>query len=323
MTSAEANHPITLRIAGGVHDGAWHLVTPGDVLLIGRAEDADIILRDADVPHHLAWIQRRGHLLHLRILADGLQHANSPLAPGDVVRLAASAQLTLGAVTLHLEFPTPEASPESDINTSTQTNAQSPWFQTTPHWLRRVTATSAGCILLLLAAALMSSLFSEKKAPILAPSTEAEAVAVERHQANLRAQQLAASVKEVLRLSGITAEASVIASGVVEIRGEFKDPQLLEQILASRSIREIKGLRRVSVQGMIPPSRAPIDLKIQAIVHGSDPYVLATDGTHYYPGARLNNDLTLKAIDQEKAILEAPNGKITTWTLSGGAHTEN
>ena len=67
--------------------------------------------------------------------------------------------------------------------------------------------------------------------------------------------------------------------GIFEIDSQFMEKQQIDQVLASRSIREVKGLKRVFVKGL-PTKKGGIGLEIQAIVNGSDPFVLSADGTH-------------------------------------------
>ncbi len=121
-----------------------------------------------------------------------------------------------------------------------------------------------------------------------------------------KADQLAKDVEEILRLSGVSAKTRNIGNGEVEITGYFGDEKALENIMNSRSIQEINGLKKIIANNLDVPKADPIN--INAVVQGDNPYIILKNGSRYYVGATLDNGYKLAAIEGNDVIFETSNG---------------
>lgn len=308
---------ISLHIQGGLHNGASFRLKEGDILLLGQADDADIILQDLGVAAHQALLHCLGGVLSIRVLASGISLKKRPKQPGETLLLTESATVELLQFSLYFLFT---KAAETDATLLNLPQEIIPYERTRYSWPTRLGMTLICFVLMLAAANFVHSGLKRVKPP---GEKSNNFIADEEKARAEQGERLSKSVQEVLRLSGIKVEARYLGDGDVEIDGQFMEKQQIDQVLASRSIREVKGLKRVFVKGL-PTKREGIGLEIQAIVNGSDPFVLSADGTHYYPGARLANGFQLKSIGKESAVFEKPDGTFTTWELSGGEEaTEN
>lgn len=122
-------------------------------------------------------------------------------------------------------------------------------------------------------------------------------------------EDIAIDVREVLRLSGMSAESRYLGAGQVEVRGAFGDGQALEALIGSRAMREVGGLKRVVAYNLDRPPEAPPPAgskpkEVQYLVAGPDPYLVTHDGSRYYLGARLPNGERLIGIEGNDLLLE-------------------
>lgn len=121
---------------------------------------------------------------------------------------------------------------------------------------------------------------------------------------------IARDVVDVLRLSGIAAEGRYLNDGQVEVRGHFGDQAKLQNVVESRAMREIGGLKKVATVNLdTPPAAAPAkpadeSKLISEVVGGNDPYIVTRDGSRYYVGAKLPGGGTLQAIDGHDVIVD-------------------
>ena len=124
---------------------------------------------------------------------------------------------------------------------------------------------------------------------------------------------IAQDVHEILRLSDIDAASSYRGPGEVEIKGHFGDAKALESVLASRAIKDIDGLAKVSVLNLDRPrEEAPKkpgnEKQIVSAVGGKDPYVITADGSRYFAGAELPCGGKLISVDDGQLIVDDGKG---------------
>lgn len=121
---------------------------------------------------------------------------------------------------------------------------------------------------------------------------------------------IARDVVDVLRLSGLRAEGRYLNDGQVEVRGHFGDQAKLQNVVESRAMIEIGGLKKVVTVNLdappAPPPAKPADdgKQIAEVVAGNDPYIVTRDGSRYYVGARLPGGGTLQAIDGQDVVID-------------------
>jgi len=126
---------------------------------------------------------------------------------------------------------------------------------------------------------------------------------------------IAQDVREILRLSDIDAASVYRGPGEVEIRGHFGDSSALNAVLASRAIKDIDGLNKVSVLNLDrpreEPKKKPGDEKaIVSAVGGKDPYVITADGSRYFAGAELPCGGKLVSIDDGQLMVDNGSGTV-------------
>jgi len=119
---------------------------------------------------------------------------------------------------------------------------------------------------------------------------------------------IAEDVREVLRLSGVDSQTRYLDNGRVEAKARFGDQQRLSQLIQSRAMSEVDGLRQVvahNVDAAPVPEPEPIGAPkaVKFVVAGNDPYVVTRDGSRYYPGARLPNGEELVTVEGSNLLV--------------------
>jgi hypothetical protein len=126
---------------------------------------------------------------------------------------------------------------------------------------------------------------------------------------------IAQDVHEILRLSDIEAASTYRGPGEVEIRGHFGDSAALNAVLASRAIKDIDGLNKVSVLNLDRPREEPKkkpgnEKAIVSAVGGKDPYVITADGSRYFAGAELPCGGKLVSVDDGQLMVDNGSGTV-------------
>jgi hypothetical protein len=127
-------------------------------------------------------------------------------------------------------------------------------------------------------------------------------------------KDIARDVGEILRLSNLPADTEYRGDGEVGISGRFGDGKLLDSVLASRSIRDVKGLTKVAVVNLDSgETPAPVvstgdeAKRIVVAVGGIDPYIVTGDGSRYFAGANLPCGGRLYTIDGQQVFVDTGN----------------
>jgi type III secretion protein D len=123
-------------------------------------------------------------------------------------------------------------------------------------------------------------------------------------------ESIIASVTEVYRINGVTADVKGIGPGTVSVQTSVADPQVLTRI-ESEVRRDVPGLAQMSVQNRPPPKRpAPERIvddpgkRIAAVVSGNPGYVVTSDGTRYFVGALLPTGHSILSIEDQQVMVE-------------------
>lgn len=365
--SAEASPPV-LRIVRGVHRRAQRPCTNGGLVVIGRADDCDVILSDESVQAHHAVLGGGPDSWSVRAIDGPLQVGARTLAPGDAIALGSFEAVTLGAAAFAV-----------GNDGDARWDALDEYVPPAPvgargAWRRHRIALVAIVATASVATAIAAVNLHEAPAP-QAPSPravlESSVRGVELEQAQIgedaagrlsvvgiahdapRIEQLrselaargvkadvdvrsghdiARDVGEVLRLSDLPASTEYRGNGEVGISGRFGDGKALDAVLASRALRDVKGLSKIAVfnldEGRKPapaPTTSDDARRIVVAVGGADPYVVMGDGARYFVGAALPCGGTLHSVAGQQVFVSiegdvrpaACNGAITPTVMEG------
>lgn len=260
---------LALRVVKGHHRGALTPLAASDIVVIGASEDCDVILADEGVTaHHCCATHQDGRLV-LRAIDGDLVLNGKSYGRGTTVQLSPRASFGIGEAKLEVLAAAP---------------GQPAHFEThdTPVTMLRKFRWSIGAslaVLVVVACALN---------PDFRVGAKPAAAAKVAPQPPPRAgTAVAHDVAEVLRLSGIASEARYTGDGAVTVSGHLGDPKALGEVIQSRAMREIVGLKRV-VAVNLDTGKKPEptgSARIVSIVNARDPYVVAEDGARYYVGS--------------------------------------
>jgi hypothetical protein len=121
------------------------------------------------------------------------------------------------------------------------------------------------------------------------------------------------NISEILRLSGISALVKAHDNGVVKITGHLGNSLAASNLMHSRALNEISGLKTLEVVNLDLPLQpdppADPDKLLRQIVDGNDPYIISQDGSRYYIGSTLPGGATLIAIKGDTLIVTTPTGQ--------------
>ena len=294
---------IGLRVTRGVHEGALISLAPDDVLLVGSAEDCEVILADAGIARHHCVLSLHGASLTVRpieaaVLLDG-EHG----APGDSLHATHGTRLELGTAMFEI------VAAESDLPGSASV--------TTPAARPRALVQAARWGLVAVLVAVAAGALPPVVRQVGAQFAGAENDPVKRQVpgAPRSGAAIAHDVAEVLRLSGIPCEAADEGHGSVTVRGHLGDPRRVADVIRSRAMREIDGLQRVLVVNLDQNAASGSDgTRIVKAVASDDPYIITADGSRYYVGALLPQGGRLKGIEDGSLLIER-DGRIEHWKL--------
>jgi hypothetical protein len=296
--------PVGLRVARGVHTGALISLAPGDVLLVGSGEDCDVILTDAGVARHHCVLSLRGASLMMRpldaaVLLDG-EHRDA----GEALPATHGTRLELGTAMLEI------VADESGLPAST--SAATP----APRPRASFQAARWGLVAVLVAAVAGALQPVVRQVGAQLSRAEADSATFQAPGATRSGAAVARDVAEVLRLSGIPCEATENGHGTVTVRGHLGNPRGVADVIRSRAIREIDGLKRVLIVNLDQPNGESDGTRIVSAVASDDPYIVTADGSRYYVGALLPQGGRLTGIEDGTILIER-DGRIEHWKLPG------
>ena len=320
----QADGALMLRVVKGLHSGALTPLTSYGVLMIGSAEDCEVILADPGVQSHHCLLSFQDGKLAVRavdgaVMLGGQEHAPAAsavsLVPGTIVGLGeAEFEVTSNSTPSKAADPEPEE-PAEDRQTLKH-KLRGGW-----NWTARMLgsrpwaagAAAGGAVAI--ACLLVVFTFVPRNRPMLVPSP----VTMPEPSAVRSGDRIAQDVIEVLRLQGIAGEGTYTADGTVTVTGHLGDPHALEQAIRSRAIHEIPGLTNVIVVNLDHPGAttgtSADRARIVSAVSGNDPYVVTADGSRYYAGATLPQGGKLVGVQGDEILIER-NGKTEHLKLS-------
>lgn len=354
--SAAAGDPgaLSVCVLGGLHAGARRDLVDAGMLVVGGADDCDMIFADAGVAPHHAILSVTAAGWSVRALDGAVTIGTRGVAPGDAAALDWFEVARLGPVALSVgasaspRWPTlidPGSAAAVDATDAARSSRR-----------KRLLVAAIGLPICAATAITAASLRPREDAPppsqrVLLERTVQEVSLekarieqdtsgklrvsglasdekkVERLRDNLAARgvvaevavrsgkDIARDVAEVLRLSDLRADTAYRGNGEVGIRGHFGDGKALDDALASRALRDVKGLTKVAVvnldKGTPPPAPVTADAEARHIVvavGGRDPYVITGDGSRYFAGAELPCGGRLHAVDGQQVFVDAAAG---------------
>lgn len=338
--------PLLLRITAGIHTGAERRCRERDVVLLGSGDDCDLVLVDPGIAAHHCLINILGGQILVRAIEAPLTAGGRRVTPGDPVVVDSFQPIALGEARLCLgadwdprwqATDDAAAHPVSGIALPPRKGAigRHPWY--TLAGLALVSMASValyaanqapedvtiGAEQRISAVLVGLDLDEVERQPLagggtafrgVVPDEETRAQLQQRllesgqpHLLEIRTgDNIASDVAEVLRLSGIAAETRYVGAGRVDISGGFGDGEALREVLASRAMLDIGGLKDVGIANSTEPAAVlPEPLPLLRIVKGSDPHLVTEDGSRYYIGAALPGGETLYEIDDDQVWVDS------------------
>jgi type III secretion system YscD/HrpQ family protein len=344
---AEERQPLSLRVVRGLHSGAQRGCALADMIVVGSADDCDLILADAGVAAHHCVIKVDGSRWIVRAL-DGAVHVDTrTAATGDSIDLQWFEVIGVGSAALAL------GEPDSDRwDSLIEPSGAKSGMAAALTMRKRVLVATLGVSICLATAIAASSLHSTQRPQ--APSQRAmlessvrdvalekaeigqddtgklrvsgladDHPRIERLRGDLAARgvvaeldvrsgkDIARDVGEVLRLSNLQADTEYRGAGEVGISGHFGDGKRLDGVLASRAIRDVKGLAKVAVvnldngQAKLPVVASGDEARrIVVAVGGTDPYIVTGDGSRYFAGAQLPCGGRLHSVEGQEVFVD-------------------
>ena len=366
--------PPVLRIVRGVHRRAQRPCANGGLVVIGRADDCDVILSDESVQAHHAVLGGGPDAWSVRAIDGPLQVGTRTLSPGDAVVLGSFEPVSLGAAAFAVGSDGSSRWDELDEYVPpAAASSRGPWRR---HRIALVAIVATASV----ATAIAAVNLHEAPLPV-APSARSvlessvrgvaleqaqigedaagrlrvvgiahDAPRIERLRSELAARgvnaevdvrsghDIASDVGEILRLSDLPAITEYRGNGEVGISGRFGDGKELDAVLASRALRDVKGLSKIAVfnldEGRKPapaPSTNDDARRIVVAVGGADPYVVMGDGARYFAGAALPCGGTLHSVAGQQVFVSiegdvrpaACNGAITPTVMQASEASLN
>jgi hypothetical protein len=281
------------------------------VLMIGSAEDCDVILADPGVQGHHCLLTFQDGKVAVRPIDGAVRLGGQEHSPGSATSLGPETTVALGEAEFEVTA-NPEAhksaappKPEAPDRGFVQQKLNEGWS-----WTARILggrpwaagAAAGGAMAIGCLAAVL--IFGPRPRPVLiaSPVTMPEAPALSS------ANRMLQDVAEVLRLQGIEGEATYTADGTVTVTGHLGDPRALEQAIRSRAMQDITGLKRVIAVNLDHPGAttgtSADRVRIVSAVSGKDPFVVTADGSRYYAGATLPQGGKLVGVEGDEILIE-------------------
>lgn len=131
-------------------------------------------------------------------------------------------------------------------------------------------------------------------------------------------EQVAAAVRDVYRINGISAEVTPEGRGVMRVTtmvDEISDLHRVEAIAR----RDVAGLTNINADNHVPESANPAsdsvisdpNKRIAAIVPGDPAYLVTRDGARYFLGAMFPTGHKIAAINEHNVVLDKDGQKST------------
>lgn len=313
---------LALRVLKGLHAGALTPLNSATVLMVGSADDCDVILADPGVQSHHCLLSIQDGKLAVRAIDGAVKLGSQEHAPGSAVSLELEAAVILGEAEFHVTA-NPEA-PKKDGSETGRTKAETGFVkkQLRGRWgwasgisgrLWAAGAAAAGAAVVGSLAVVLALASHPRTTWVVAPAPVQQASPVDAQERILH------DVTEVLRLQGIAGEPAYTGDGTVTITGHLGDPRLLEQVIRSRAMQEIDGLKHIVAVNADHPGAttgtSADHFRIVSAISGKDPFVVTADGSRYYAGATLPQGGKLAGVEGDDILIER-NGKTEHFKLT-------
>jgi hypothetical protein len=310
--SGQPRVDLTVRIVKGLHAGALTPLGTSDMLVVGASDDCDVVLSDAGIAKHHCILNSQDGKLSVRAMDEAVGLNGRRLGPGQTVSIEVGTTVTLGDAALAIVSDSVDANrARSQARLSRYTRMASRSGNYIADMFHRFRWSFIAVLPLAVAVASVLSPSREASVETAKPAAAAE---VQRP-----GSEVAHDVAEVLRLSGISSEATYNGSGTVTVRGRLGNQQVLAKVIDSRAMHDIVGLKRVVALNLDHPGElvSGVDgTRIVSAVSGSDPYVVTADGSRYYVGASLPQGGRLTGVQGTEVLIEH-DGRIERLQLAG------
>jgi hypothetical protein len=303
--------PAGAYVVGGVHAGAM-IEIANDALLVGASDDCDVILSDAGVAAHHSMLAAKGRKIAFRpidapVLADGRRYS-----PGETALVAVGERVEFGNAVFEIVScaDLAERRPQGRVRPTSRRRDPVAALLRQSRW----------GVVAVLAVAVACEIHPVGREPAAgAQQGNADPTHSKPDDAALAGAAVAHDVAEILRLSGISGETRYEGDGSVTVKGHLGDPKTVALAVESRAMREITGLKRVTVVNLDQPgapAAATVDSTwIVTAIASPDPYVIANDGSRYYVGAMLPRGGRLAGV-QDGEILVERDGQVARVRLA-------
>jgi hypothetical protein len=292
--------PSGAYIVGGTHAGAVIRVAKDDALLIGASDDCDVILTDKEVAAHHCMLALKGEKLAFRPIDATVQANGRRFSPGETAAVAVGERVELGSAVLEIVSGADIAARRPQAGFRPTSRRRSP--------VERLLRQSRWGIAAVLAVAVACEIHPVGRgAGASTQQSAAGSTSSQTDDAALAGTAVAHDVAEVLRLSGISGESRYEGDGTVTVKGHLGDPKVLATAVQSRAMREITGLKRVTVVNLDQAGTRAASgdsTWIVTAVASQDPYVIASDGSRYYVGATLPRGGRLAGVQDGEILVE-------------------
>ena len=304
---------LRLAITAGVHEGAVLVLDPGEYR-IGSSPDADIVLSDAGVAAEHAAVHVDFDGVHLDAIGADLTVGQDPLPQSRGCRVRLPATFSVGTATIELLDPTegrterpsarPLRSPALVAAAIACVGVVIAGTAITMRELARRSGTGAG----------PSDTQTAQAQPPAAPSsatvqpTPPQRVVppvptVEEAMAALKTRLDAADIKS---LEVVAEGGRLVARGTLTGH-ETTDWPPVQQWFDKTYGRNVVLSARIMAG--VPPNLPA--LQIQAVWWGERPYVMLSDGEHYFKGAVLDNGWVIRDILPDRLVLAKDSDTVT------------
>jgi hypothetical protein len=294
----------TLEVISGLHAGVV-IALEMQRYTIGSSPPADIILHDAGVaPRHAALIIHR-HRVRLEALGGdvGLRTGRLPSAHGCYLRLPA--EFVLGEATVRVRPSGPQKPKGWTIEALLKAASR-----------RMRTRTGIGIVsalALCLAGEALTFAISMTKADAdaMAPTRLAalgdagqQKITEDKSNEPPRIDDVARDLSARLEAAGLHALKAAVVEDRLMVTGELEMRDSDTWTAVQRWFDQTYGRRVILGSHVnIGEARTTPPLTLQAVWYGANPYVIATDGAHYYEGTVLQSGWTVREIDANRVLL--------------------
>jgi Inner membrane component of T3SS, cytoplasmic domain/Inner membrane component of T3SS, periplasmic domain len=293
------------EVISGLHVG---VIIPLEMrrYTIGSTLPADIILHDTGVaPEHAALLIDRQRVRLEALGGDvAMQTGRLPAAHGCYLQLPID--IVLGEATIRVRLPGGPQPPDGwTIETLLRAASRRMWTRT------GIGIVSALALCLAGAALTFSTSVTKADADGMAPTSLAalgdpgrEKMENEKHSEPPRIDDVVRDLAGRLDAAGLHALKAAVAGDRLTVTGDLDKRDSETWTAVQRWFDQTYGRQIIlGAHVNIGEAKTAPPLSLQAVWYGANPYVIATDGAHYYEGTVLQSGWVVREIDANRVML--------------------